>query len=277
MAGAVFRILRRWGKLELGSFDTRGGRHERGELLHEGALALTVDLPLAQELAWLTARLADLLLTTESAEDAVQSLAHAAKEAIPHAAGAGATLIDQRGRKTSAGATDGVVLEADRLQYEMGQGLCLSAWAEGRSQVIDDIAAETRWPLWTQAAAGLGLRSVLSTPLVSQGTPVGAMKVYSDTPAMFTLRDARLLEMLARPAALMLAHVQAKDAAQRASALMAGAIADRDAIRMATGVLMERVHLGPDEALSRLIDLSRNQQRALSHIAQDILAGRTAL
>lgn len=250
--------------------------HERWNCIGE-APALTPDLPLAQELAALTARLADLLLTRESAEDAVQSLAQAAKEAIPHASGAGASLIDGLGRKTSTGATDEVVLEADRLQYEVGQGPCLSAWAEGRTQILEDIAAESRWPLWTQAAADLGLRSALSTPLVSQGTPVGAMKVYSDTPAMFTLRDARLLEMLARPAALMLAHVQAKDAAQRASALMAGAIADRDAIRMATGVLMEREHLGPDEALSRLIDLSRNRQRALAEIAQDILAGRTDL
>ncbi|AMM34700.1 histidine kinase [Sinomonas atrocyanea] len=238
---------------------------------------MTDDFPLAQELAWLTARLADLLLTRESAEEAVQSLALAAKEAIPHASGAGATLIDGRGRKTSTGATDEVVLEADRLQYEMGQGLCLSAWAEGTSQTIEDIGTETRWPLWTRAAASLGLRSALSAPLISGGTPIGAMKVYSDKAGMFSAHDLRLLEMLARPAAIMLANLQARDAAQRASALMTAAIADRDAIRMATGIIMERERLGPDEALSRIIDLSRLEQRALSDTAQDIVAGRPVL
>ncbi|KHL04433.1 GAF and ANTAR domain-containing protein [Sinomonas humi] len=238
---------------------------------------MRTDLPLAQELAELTARLADLLLTRESAEDAVQSLAQAAKEAIPHASGAGATLIDPRGRKTSTGATDDVVLEADRLQYEMGQGLCLSAWAEDRTQIIADIETETRWPEWTEAVSALGVRSALSTPLTAGATPIGALKVYSDKPGTFTDRDVRLLEMLARPAAVMLANVQARDAAERASAMMSEAVADRDAINLATGILMERERLGPDDALSRIISLSRLRQRALRDIAQDLVSGRPVL
>lgn len=237
---------------------------------------MTTELPLAQELAALTARLADLLLTQESAEAAVQSLAQAAKEAIPHSSGAGATLIDERGRKTSTGATDETVLEADRLQYEVGQGLCLSAWAEARPQVIADMATETRWPLWTQAAAAMGLRSALSTPLISGERPIGALKVYSDDPGTFTDHDVRLLAMLARPAAIMLANVQAREAAERASASMVDAIGDRDTIRMAMGILMEREDLDPDEALSRILSLSRLEQRALSDTAKDIVATRPA-
>lgn len=235
---------------------------------------MTTDLPLSRELAVLTARLADLLLTQESAEDAVQSLAHAAKEAIPHATGAGASLIDSRGRKTSTGATDAVVLEADRLQYELGQGPCLSAWSEDRTQVVADIMAEARWPLWTEAAAALGIRSVLSTPLSTGGGPIGAMKVYSDEPGTFADHDARLLEMLARPAALMLANVQARDAARWASEQMSQAVADRDTVRVATGILMERERLGQGEALSRIVSLSRLGRRALLDVAQDIVAGR---
>jgi GAF domain-containing protein len=235
---------------------------------------MTMDLPLAQELAVLTARLADLILTRESAADAVQSLAQAAMETIPQSSGAGATLIDERGRETSTGATDEAVLEADRLQYEMGQGPCLSAWAEERTQVITDIATETRWPLWTRPAAVLGLRSAMSTPLTAGGTTIGALKVYSNSPGTFTERDTRLLEMLARPAAVMLANVQARDSAQRASRRMMQAIADRDAIRTATGIIMEREHVDPDEALSRIMSLSRLEQRALRDVAQEIVAGR---
>lgn len=238
---------------------------------------MTMDLPLAQELAVLTARLADLLLTRETAEEAVQSLAQAAMEAVPHSSGAGATLIDEWGRETSTGATDEAVLEADRLQYEMGQGPCLSAWAEERTQVIEDLTTETRWPLWAPSAAALGLRSVMSTPLTARNTTIGALKVYSNEAGTFAERDVHLLEMLARPAAVMLANVQARDAALRASARMSQAIADRDAIRTATGILMEREHLDPDEALSRIMSISRLEQRALRDIAQEIVAGRDAL
>jgi AmiR/NasT family two-component response regulator len=118
----------------------------------------------------------------------------------------------------------------------------------------------------------------MSTPLTAAGSrTIGALKVYSNEAGTFAERDVRLLEMLARPAAVMLANVQARDAAQRASARMSQAIADRDTIRMATGILMEREHLDPDEALSRIMSLSRLEQRALRDVAQEIVAGRTVL
>jgi AmiR/NasT family two-component response regulator len=72
----------------------------------------------------------------------------------------------------------------------------------------------------------------------------------------------------------MLANVRAKYAAERASAQMAAAVAHRDEVRMATGIIMERGGLGPDQALSRIIDLCRLWQKALIDTAQDIVAGR---
>ncbi len=166
------------------------------------------------------------------------------------------------------------MLEADRLQYEIGKGPCLSSCAEDRTQEISDTATETRWPLWTQAAAATGVRSALSTPLTAGGTPTGALKVYADSAEAFSVRDLRLLVMLARPAALMLTTVQARDAAERASEMMARAVADRDRISMATGIVMERDLLGPDEALLRIMSLSRLEHRALREVAQDIIAGQ---
>src|SRR3712207_2668973 len=95
-------------------------------------------LPLANELAALGPGAAGGLLTEENASKAVQSLAYVLKDAIPGSAGAGASVINARGRRETAGATDPVVLRADRLQYEFGQGPCLSAWAEQRAIIIPD-------------------------------------------------------------------------------------------------------------------------------------------
>ncbi|ASN53559.1 GAF and ANTAR domain-containing protein [Sinomonas sp. R1AF57] len=236
--------------------------------------AVPSELPLARELAALTAHLAELLLTHDTVDEAVQSLANAAKDAITGASGAGASLIDPRGRKTSSGATDAVVLHADSLQYELGEGPCLSAWAEQRSITMSDSRAETRWPGWTQAVAGLPLRSALSTPLMSGDTAIGALKVYSTEPDAFTPRDMEFLTLLARPAALMLANVQARDAAQRLSSDLTGALSDRDAIQRAVGIMMEREDLAADQALSRIVALSRLRQRAVRDTALDIVQGR---
>jgi GAF domain-containing protein len=69
--------------------------------------------------------------------------------------GAGVSLIDPQGRRTSAGFTDEVVKEADRLQCELGAGPCLTAWALEEPVLVDDVATDTRWPEWSRAVQGL--------------------------------------------------------------------------------------------------------------------------
>ena len=72
----------------------------------------------------------------------------------------------------------------------------------------------------------------------------------------------------------MLANVQARDAAQRLSSDLTGALSDRDAIQRAVGIMMEREDLDADQALSRIVALSRLRQRAIRDTALDIVQGR---
>jgi GAF domain-containing protein len=235
---------------------------------------MDADLPLADELAALTARIADLLLTHEGVDEAVSALAEALKEAIPGAAGAGASLMDARGHRTSTAATDPMVLQADQFQYDLGQGPCLTAWAQQTTVRIEDTRLETRWPAWTRAIAALPLVSVISTPLSSRDGAIGALKVYSPVPGGLDDRAVRLLELLARPAALMLANVQARDAAERLSDGLIRALGDRDAVRTATGILMGRSGLSRDQALAALITTSRKRNEPLPRLSRDIISGR---
>lgn len=232
------------------------------------------DLPLADELAALTARIADLLLTHEAVDDAVSALAQALAEAIPGTAGAGVSLMDARGRRTSTASTNSVVLLADQLQYDLGQGPCLTAWAQQATVKIQDCRTETRWPAWTRAVAALPLVSVISSPLSTPHGAIGALKVYSPVPDGFDDTAVRLLELLARPGALMLANVQARDTAQRLSRDLIGALENRDAVRTATGILMERLGLTRDQALAALITTSGKRNEPLHELSRDIISGR---
>jgi GAF domain-containing protein len=230
-------------------------------------------LPLADELAGLTVRIADLLLTHETVDQAVSALAQALKEGVPGALGAGASLMDTRGRRTSTAATDPTILQADQLQYSLGQGPCLTAWAQQTTVKMEDSRTDHRWPAWTRAITDLPLRSVISTPLSTPDGAIGALKVYSPTPDGFDSKAIRLIELLARPAALMLANAQARDAAERLSDGLIGALGARDAIGTATGIIMERLHVNHDQALATLISASRQREVPLHELSQDIIGG----
>jgi GAF domain-containing protein len=234
---------------------------------------MQANLPLADELAALTVRIADLLLTHETVDAAVSALAQALKEAIPGTLGAGVSLMDARGRRTSTASTDPAIVQADQFQYDLRQGPCLTAWAQQATVTVGDTRTDHRWPAWSRAIADLPLRSVISTPLSTPDGAIGALKVYSPVPDGLDSRAISLLELLARPAALMLANTQARDAAQRLSDGLIDALGARDAVGTASGIVMERQHINRDQALDVLISASRRRNEPLHQLARDIIAG----
>lgn len=231
------------------------------------------DTPRIDEIGVIIGRTRGFLLTDRTAQDAVDALAQVARDAIGHAEGAGVSLI-QNGTRTSVGATDGQVLEADTLQYTLGEGPCLSAWAESRPVRLQDTMTDTRWRAWAGAAADTGVRSCLSVPLIRGNTSIGAMKVYSSSPDAFTAEDQRLLTNLAKSAAALLGHVQSSDTPQRISDAVKESLATRDTIGIARGILMERHDLDRDEALTRIATLSGGQRTSMGDTAASIALRR---
>ncbi|MFP3580864.1 GAF and ANTAR domain-containing protein [Arthrobacter sp. SIMBA_036] len=184
-------------------------------------------------------------------------------------------MINARGRRESAGATDPVVLQADKLQYMLGIGPCLSAWAEQRPILIQDITRETRWPEWTARITGLPLRSVLSAPLTTEGRRIGAIKVYSSAPNAFDDHSVFLIERLATPAAVMLGNARDREATERMSSQLVEALSNRDLISRAQGVLMERMKLTARETLTVMLSASKGGDKPLHEIAREIVNGMT--
>lgn len=218
-------------------------------------------IPLADELAGVFARMSGLLLSEETVSTSLSLLSSLAHETVPGSSGAGVSIIEA-GRRTSAGSTDERVRAADALQYELDEGPCLTATATRRLVVIEDLQQDTRWPRWTASAAPLGLRGVLSAPMVAGDTTVGAVKVYSEQPDAFDARSEQLLWLFSAQAATLVVNVQASERARRLSDGMRQAMRDRDVIGVAKGVLMGR-HSVDEEAALRML-LARGQETGLS-------------
>ena len=229
------------------------------------------DLPLADELATVFARMSGMLLSDETVATVISTVTSLAAEALPATVGAGVTLVDGRGRKRTAGASTTMAAQADALQYELDEGPCLSAWAERRVFRIDEVATETRWPAWTRSVRDLELRAALSAPLVAGLECLGAMKVYARDPDVYDERSEHLLTMFAAHAAPLLANVQSIDSARRLSDDLKDALRSRDVIGMAKGVLMGRDGIDEDRAFAVLASASQRENGKLRDVAEDLV------
>jgi GAF domain-containing protein len=228
------------------------------------------------ELVTVFAGLHGMFLSEQDATAAVQQLARAARQMVPAATGAGVSLMSDDGTRLSTAATDKTVEAADTLQYALGQGPCLSAWATGDSQRVEDTHQDPRWVRWQQAAAQAGIRSVLSVPLAYRDHRLGALKVYATRPGAFGDPEERVLRLLADAAATLLGAAQPVQAPRRLSGALQSALRSRETIALATGVLMSRDHLGAEAARSRLLEWSRSQGRPVVEVAAEVLDGDSA-
>jgi GAF domain-containing protein len=227
------------------------------------------ELPLSDELAGVFARMSGLLLSEETVGSVLWLIAALARETVPGSVGAGLSVFDADGARITKAATDELVERADSLQYEIGSGPCLTAWAERTVVRVDDFDHDTRWPHWARRAGELGLRASLSAPLVAGDVAVGALKVYADRPNAYGPREESLVSMFAMQAAVLLANMKSYTDARRLSADLQASMRTRDVINVAKGILMEQGHVDEQTAFLQLADTAQQRRQTLREAAED--------
>ncbi|GAA3327144.1 MULTISPECIES: GAF and ANTAR domain-containing protein [Paeniglutamicibacter] len=232
-------------------------------------------LPIADELAAAAAGAAGLLMSEATVAETLKLITAAAKSSVPFAIGAGVTLMDANARPTSAAASDEVVEQADSLQYDLEQGPCLSAWATGETVVVQDIAADDRWPEWSRLVAPLAVAASISVPLKSSSESFGAVKVYAAEPQAFTERSRGVLELLARQASVLLEHAITAEQAKKVSDELRSTLYLRDVIGMAKGIIMERHGVAADDAVRLLLKQAIAEGRTLGEFAARLVEAAT--
>lgn len=219
------------------------------------------------EVASVLAQLGGVLLSTETVQTTVELVTRLAAETIPGTAGAGVTLVDSRGKRTMA-ASNPFVAEVDALQYAFDSGPCLTAWRDQLAIRIDDLTLETRWPRWTAAVTGLGIQAMLSVPLLSTGTSVGAIKVYSRQRDTYDARAEHVLGLFAEQAAALLANMVALSDARLLTSQLTDALATRDQIAQAKGILMAQGAGSDEKAFAMLVTAAQRSQVKLHEVAE---------
>lgn len=178
------------------------------------------------------------------------------------------TLIEPDGTLTTSSATDEVASRADALQYELGEGPCLTAAERGELYVIGDLEQDPRWPAWCRAVAeNTPVRSVLSLHLFTADRALGALNLYNDGRREWTDEEVVACRVVAAHASVALARLRHEQDLWRA-------VDARHLIGLAQGMLMERYRINPEQSFSVLRRFSQRQNIKLATVAQMIVDGQ---
>ena len=205
--------------------------------------------------------------------DRLQRLCRAAARALP-AAGAGVSVMTEAGAHGTAAASDRASTLMEDLQFTVGEGPCLEAYASRRPVLAGDPAAMARWPGYGPAAGEHGVRAVFAFPLHVGAARLGVMDVYRHAAGALS-HDAlaQALTFAEVAAGILLDGQELAGAGDAAD----GALGHRYELHQAQGMVTVQLGVPLAEAMARLRAHAFTHDRLLHDVARDVLAHRLIL
>ncbi|HEY8720459.1 putative bifunctional diguanylate cyclase/phosphodiesterase [Pengzhenrongella sp.] len=131
--------------------------------------------------------------------------------------GAGVTLIQPGLPPKYIAASNEQALRFERLQTDLGEGPCITAFELGERVAVPDLASDSRYPTFAPAAVSAGMAAVFTFPLRHGDGRLGALDLYRDVPGALDVEDEAAAQTLADVAAAYLLNAQARAQAHMAA------------------------------------------------------------
>ncbi len=180
---------------------------------------------------------------------------------------AGITINEKGGLLTRV-SSDDLVHRANELQHELGEGPCLDVMRAQDTLVSQDLDQEQRWPLWAKRVrTELAVQSMMSMLVYTDSRSFGALSLYAGQGQSFDADDVAVGRALA-------GHLAVVMTAEREIAQLGTALDARTAIGQATGVIMTRLEVSPDQAFAYLRRVSSTENRKIADLAEEIVRTR---
>ncbi len=132
---------------------------------------------------------------------------------------AGVTLISPGLAPRYIAASSDLALHNERLQSELRQGPCVTAYVTGEAVAVPDLTQDVLFSEFSRRAQESGLAAVFAFPLRHGGARLGALDLYRDTVGPLDPEDVAAAQTLADVAAAYLLNAEARG--------LATAMADR--------------------------------------------------
>jgi GAF domain-containing protein len=197
----------------------------------------------------------------------LQSVVERAVDVVPACDWASVTLRRRRNRTETVAASSDVAVQADQLQYDLGEGPCLEAAITGESRLSNHLATSEDWPRWGPRAAELGVHALLGIELSTADEVLGALNLYSGTDGAFTRDDLDVAEVYAT-------HATNALTAARMSSGLRTALHTRHMIGVAQGILMQIYELSMEQSFELLRRYSSHSNTKLGEVAEYVVTNR---
>ena len=222
-------------------------------------------------------------LIVELSQGGQVTLAHVADAAISTTGvdGAAVTVPLAATPSETVYASDGVAAALAELSLTLGEGPGVDAAVGGPSLVADLATAEylVRWPAYTSAAAGVGVRAVFAFPLRVGAIRLGVLVLHRAGPG--SLDRGRLADafVLADTACALLLDGQRPVGSVSVGSPSDGFATERAGpkhpeVHQATGMITVQLGVSAAVALTRLRAYAYAHDRRLRDVAADVVARR---
>lgn len=208
------------------------------------------------------ARLAGQLHAEPQEQRTLDRIVSLAVDTVDPADSCCVTLRRSNGELVTAAASDTVAREATELQELVGEGPYFAITSNLGMVSVDDLTIDRRWPQLSRAAAGLGVRSMLSIRLdLHNASLTASLNLLAKEAYAFDPTDLAIASIFARHAA------SALDNARQGENLRAAA-RSRQIIGVAQGMLMQRFGVSLDQSFELLRRYSQTNNIKLRVLAE---------
>lgn len=238
------------------------------QLLYAEGQATMSDDPHILENALRT--LSRLLLAEETLEETHGRVARLACRTLPPCDVASLTMVTA-GRPSTPVQTEAVAVDLDAVQYRSRRGPCLEAYEAGKI-VREKICEQSdRWPEFSEVAEKAGVKSVLAVPLVINDQSLGALNLYSKSPAGYDETAEETALLFSQQAAVACANAEVYWRTFTLTEHLREALESRDVIGQAKGILMARRNCTAEAAFEMLRKASQHRNIKLREIADQVV------
>jgi hypothetical protein len=207
----------------------------------------------------------------------LRRICFAAVEALS-ASGSGISVMTADGIRGVCAASDPVSERVEELQFTLGEGPCIDAFAARRPVLTADLSAggDRRWPVYTPAAQDAGVRAVFAFPLQVGAARLGVMDVFRDRTGPMSGTELQLAFTFAELTVEVLLDLQQGEAAADDDATFLD-VGRRAELFQAQGMVMMQLGVSIGEALVRMRAYAFAENRRIEDVAHDIVQRRLRL